>query len=453
MGEDFSTYLGKGYRIVKKKGIEKEKIIDLVLPDSYRKGHFWCFGTTRSGKTRLMEGMIEQDIRKGYSVVVLDPKGDIDLFSKIVQVAVEEGRVEDLMYINLAFPEYSIVLDPLAYYYMIEELVAHIVSGVPVGSERFFYNVAYEISLVVVSALLMLKRVKGERPVLNFTEVKNFIGRENLEELRDQIQEVVEAGFEGIDLEEANQLLRDINKILASPQDYYGKVSSSLRVALMELTSGHIGKIIGKTDENRFIKRLEAGERVILLAQLMSQLTQQAAFTFAKVLISMINSFVGRVFSSGRVVNPPLCIYMDEAQNMLYLGIEDLFAKAGGAGVWVHGFSQSVNQIYAVVGKDFGNSILDNTNTKIFMRVPDKETAKYVSEHFGKIRRISPILQFGGGITAKEVEEEVVKPEDVLNLQPRYFYMMSYHGQFYGKTLDIENAILRIKMPSARIVE
>jgi len=455
MGDKKETYLGRGY-VLTDRGPDKSKVIDIVLPDSYRKGHFWCFGTTRSGKTRLIEGMIEQDIRKGYSVVVIDPKGDIDLFAKIVQVALEEGRIEDLIFINPIFPQYSAVLDPLAYYYMIEELVAHIVSGVQVGSEKFFYNVAYEISLVVVTSLILLKKVRGEKPVFNLNEVKNYIGRESLEELKKVLEEeVIKAGKEVLgeeDYREAEQVYKDLMKILASPQDYYSKVSSSLRVALMELTSGHIGRIIGKADENRFIKRLEAGESVILVAQLGSLLTQQAAYTLGKVILSMVQTFVGRVFSSGRTVNPPLCIYIDEAQNLLYFGIEDLFAKAGGAGVWVHGFSQSVNQIYAQLGKDMGNSILDNTNTKVFMRVPDKETAAYVSGHFGMRRKVSPILALGGGVTAKEAEEEVVRIEDVLNLQPRYFYMMSYHGRFFGKTMDVKDAVIKIKFPEVKIV-
>ncbi len=34
-----------------------------------------------------MEHILEQDIHKGYSVVVVDPKGDIDLFSKITHLA------------------------------------------------------------------------------------------------------------------------------------------------------------------------------------------------------------------------------------------------------------------------------------------------------------------------------------------------------------------------------
>ncbi|MDD3983554.1 MAG: type IV secretion system DNA-binding domain-containing protein, partial [Candidatus Omnitrophica bacterium] len=353
----------------------------ITVPDVSRKGHFWCFGTTRVGKTRIMENMVEQDIRKGYSVVVIDPKGDIDLFSKIVQVAFEEGRDRELILVTPIYPHLSAVIDPLAYYYMPEELVGHIVSGVEVGKERFFFNVAYEISLVIVQALIMLAAWEGKAKSFNLNDVKNKMSREELEKLKGQI--------DCIDNGEARQLSSDIQKILNSPQDYYGKVSSSLRVALMELTSGNIGKVVGKADENRFIDRLEKGKPVIMVVHLGSLITRKAAFTLGKVVISMVQSFVGRVFSSGRRVTPPLCLYIDECQNVLYYGIEDLFAKAGGADVWVHGFAQSVSQLYAMIGKDYGNAILDNTNTKLFMRVPDTDTASYVAKHFGEFRRYS----------------------------------------------------------------
>jgi len=91
-------------------------ILELGFPDRFRKGHFWCFGTTRVGKTRVMEHIIEQDIKKGYSVVAIDPKGDIDLFSKITELAIDTGRQHDLMLITPIFPEYSAILDPLSSY-------------------------------------------------------------------------------------------------------------------------------------------------------------------------------------------------------------------------------------------------------------------------------------------------------------------------------------------------
>lgn len=51
----------------------------------------------------------------------------------------------------------------------------------------------------------------------------------------------------------------------------------SLRGALTELTSGNVDRIIGKADENRFVKRLEQGQGIILVVQLDSLLTKRAA--------------------------------------------------------------------------------------------------------------------------------------------------------------------------------
>ena len=294
-----------------------------------------------------------------------------------------------------------------------------------------------------MQGLLLLAKHEGRVADFNLNDVKNKMSRSELEKLKSEV--------EAIGTEEAMQLSSDIQKILDSPPDYYGKVSSSLRVALVELTTGNIGKIIGKADENRFIKRLEKGQRVIMVVHLGSLITRKAAFTVGKVIVSMIQSFVGRVFASGRKVDPPLCLYIDEAQNVLYFGIDDLFAKAGGAGVWVHGFCQSVSQLYAEIGEDYGNAILDNTNTKIFMRVPDVKTSEYVANHFGEKRIYSPILSLGGGVTSRELEEPVIKPSDVLNLPARKFYLLTYSGTYIGKTSDVSKLYVDIKFPNIEL--
>jgi hypothetical protein len=434
------TAIGTGYRLDSASPHGYVLPERIVLADAWRKGHLWCFGTTRVGKTRIIENMISQDIRRGHSVVMIDPKGDQELFAKIVETAQEAGRLGELMFISPVFPEYSMAVDPLAHYYIPEELVAHIISGVQVGREPFFYNVAYEISIAIVQSLLITDEGRGQS--FNLTDVKNCMSRSELERLAAKVA--------GIDSPEARQLYTDMRKIIDSPQDYYGKVSSSLRVALMELTTGHIGKIIGKGRRNLFIERLEKGEPVILLVHLGSLMIRKAAYTLGKVILSMIQSFVGRVFSSGRTVSPPLCLYMDEAHNVLYFMIDDLFAKAGGADVWVHGFVQSVSQLYSSIGRDYANTILDNTNTKIFMRVPDYETAQYAASHFGWKSRYSGVFGADGGITMREEETEYLKPGDILSLREREFYMMTYAGLFRGESSGVDPARTRIRLPRIR---
>lgn len=428
------TSIGRGVHLD-----QPDRIIPLGYPDSYRKGHFWCFGTTRVGKTRTMENIIEQDICKGYSVVAIDPKGDIDLFSKIVQVAFDAGRQEDLMLITPVFPKFSAILDPLSSYYMIEELVAHITAGVAIGREPYFFGVAYEVSLVVVQALIMLAEAAGARPSFNLNDIKNHISHQDLEKLMEKI--------DFTDTPEAQQLSMDIQKILSTPADYYSKVASSLRVALTELTSGNVGKIIGNADENRFIKRLEDGKGVIMVVQLGSLLTKRAAYTAGKVIISMIQAFVGRRYSSDKMVEPALSLHVDEAQSVLYHGIEDMFAKAGGAGVYIHGYCQSISQLYAEIGMDRANTILDNCNTKIFMRVPDSKTAQYVSTHLGEKRSYSPIISLGGGLSIRETEEVRINHTEILNMAARQFFLTTYSGMYRGVTTDVADSSVKVIFP------
>jgi len=439
LGRKRTTFLGYGYTLGNQGKIKK-----LRLRDTDRKGHLFCFGSTRIGKTRLIELTIEQDIRKGYSVAFFDPKGDIDIFSKIVQVAYEENRQYELCMVTPIFPACSARMDPLAYYYMPEEVVSHVVSGIK-AREEFFINVAYETTLVIVMALVFFAKIKKEKPRLNFNAIKERASYTDLKNLETQLSE-----YE--DDPEAQEILANLRQILASPQDYFAKVSSSLRTVLTSLSTGSVGAIIGKARANEFIKRLEEGKRVILVVQTGSLLTRRTAHIVARVLLSMIQSFVGRIYLSGRRVDPPLCVYMDEASNLLYMGVEDLFNKAGGAGVWVHAFTQSIADIEAEIGKAAARKILDNANTKVFMRVNDPGTADYIADYSGMARRYSPILSLGGGITVREVEEPSVRPEEVLNLQPREFYLFTFEGGFRGKVAHVEPPYLRVQYPRVEVV-
>ena len=446
--EELRMELGEGVNLDR-----PEEVIDLSVRDSDRKGHFWCFGTTRVGKTRLLENIIEQDIRKGYSVVAIDPKGDIDLFSKITQIALDTGRIEELILVTPIFPEFSAVLNPLSSHYMPEELAAHITAGVSVGREPFFADLAREVALYIVLSILLLAKNAGQRPRLNLQDIKDKIGHKDLKELKAKIDHLINSGVDEAIRSEAKQLSSDLDRTLATTADNYNKVSSSLRIALTELTTGSIGKIIGKADENKFISRLEEGKGVIMVVQLGSLLTDRAAYTAGKVIISMLKSFIGRRYASGKKLSRPLALHMDEAQSVLYLGIEELFAKAGGADLYIHGYSQSISQLHDQVGEFKASVILDNCNTKIFMRVPDILTAEYISKHLGEKKVFSPMISLGGGCTIRETEELRIKPSDVLNLTSRQFFMTTYAGTYRGYSRDVKDAVVEVVFPDLTITE
>lgn len=428
------TNLGAGFNL-----LTPENHVPINLPDSHRKRHLWCFGTTGVGKSRLIEHIVEQDIRKGYSTVIMEPKGDHDLFAKIVQIARETGREADLILVTPIFPEYSAIIDPLSSHYMKEELVAHICAGVSVGRDPFFFNVAYQVSLLVTEALMLMAECAGNKWSYNLNDVKKHISHSSLKALKDEI--------DMLDTEEAKELASDLARVLENPPDYFSKIANSLDVALTELTRGNVGKIIGQADENRFIKRLEEGKGVIMVVQLGSMLTKKAAYTAGKVIISMLQAYIGRIYSIGKTIQPALSLHIDEAQSVLYQGIEDLFAKGGSANLYISGYCQSINQLFSEIGEERSKSILDNCNSKIFMRVPDSDTAEYVSSHLGEDVKYSPMMSLGGGLTIREVEEERVKASQILQLNNQEFYLMTYQGLFRGKTTNVTSANIEVVFP------
>ncbi|MBA5867287.1 MAG: TraM recognition domain-containing protein [Nitrospira sp. CR1.3] len=409
-----------------------------AIRDADRSGHFGCLGTTRVGKTRLVENIVEQDIRKGYSVVVVDPKGDIELFSKIVQTAAECGRLEELMLLTPIFPEESVYLDPLSSYYMEDELVNHIISGIK-AREDFYIAIATQVAQVVVSGLIVLAKAKGIAPQISFYDVKLRVGHKDLMQFRDTLQA----------LPGTEELCLAIDQITHGPnmQDFYAKVSASLQTMLSALTFGTTGRIIGKAKTNEFIRRLESGKRVIMVCNTGTLLTRRTAHIIAKVFISMIQSLVGRLFASGRALTPPLCLHIDEGHNVLYPDIKELFNKGGGANIWIHLYTQSLAQIQEEVGPYAAQSIMDNINSWAYFLVNHPETAQYVEDSTPLVTRPEPIITLGGGVTMRMAEQRQVLRDRVMSLPKRWFYFRTYGQTYKGETLDTTPLYVNVKFP------
>lgn len=446
--------LGKKKRtedyVVMGKGVDMDdptRMIDVVMPDSYRKGHKIVFGATRSGKSKSAESSIEQDLRAGRSIIYVDPKPDNDLLSKIIQVAVSLDREEELMLITPIFPEYSAVVDPLSHWFMLDELMGHTVAGIKEGKDPYFRNVAMNISMCILSGEKLIAEANGRKLSVNFNMIKKRISKTEIESLKEELT--------SLGTPEADELADDIQRLIEAGPEFFNKVASSLTTAIMQLTGGNIGKIIGRADENRFMKRIEEGKRVICIVHLGALMTNEAAQTLGKVFLSMLKSFIGRAFASKmQKISPPLCLYMDEGHRIFFPGIEDLFSMGGGCDLWITTMVQSYSQIIDAVGEDKARTILDNTNTKIFFRVPDFQTAEYVAQHFGTHKILSPIMNANGGITSRETEEDVLKPQNILRLRTREFYMLTYAnddstGRFRGITNDVSPILNPIELPDA----
>lgn len=110
-------------------GLEDEKDVWMDLGE--RVGHTLVLGTTRVGKTRLAELLIAQDIRRGETVIVFDPKGDLDLLRRMFAEAKRAGRLDAFHIFHLGFPEISERYNPVGEFGRITEVASRIATQLP----------------------------------------------------------------------------------------------------------------------------------------------------------------------------------------------------------------------------------------------------------------------------------------------------------------------------------
>ena len=453
VGADKGLHIGR-VRNLTEADYSPKDIKEYYIPAKDRTKHLGCIGATQMGKSCLISYMIDQDIKAGLNIVETDPKGDIKLTSRIIQSSAEAGRLEDLMFVNPIFPETSLKIDPLAYYYIHDEIVDHVTSGIK-AKDEYFINVASEITTAIVDGLIALENAKGNKNVkLNFLDIKNWATYMSLKQLRENLDYLKNHRDPEI-RSAAEETIMNIEQILASPVDFFAKVASSLRTTLTALSSGTTGKIIGKAKTNEFIKRLEEGRKVILVCNTGSMLTRRTAYTIGRVLISMIQSLIGRFYASGKKITPALSIYMDEGHNVLYRGIQELFNKSGSADVYLQFFVQSLSQMIEEIGEDATQSIVDNIHQWIYMHVNHEKTAEFVENSTPIKTMQEPFLSMAGGkisMSLRGAERRLILKEKLLSLPPRWFYMKDASGEFYkGKVADVGDPYVELQMPDTNV--
>jgi hypothetical protein len=82
------------------------------LSEEDRVRHAHIVGATGSGKTVLMEALIYEDIRQGRGALIIDPKGDRDLYDRIKAYAEKIGRADDLHLLSAVYLEESCRWNP-----------------------------------------------------------------------------------------------------------------------------------------------------------------------------------------------------------------------------------------------------------------------------------------------------------------------------------------------------
>ena len=430
-----------GYPALHAVGMKEER--PLVLPWSELVGHVLIGGTTRSGKTRLLEVILSEAIRGPGTVIIIDPKGDAEL---LIRAATEAHRSDRrFAFFGPAFPKASASFNPLSMCTSTTELAARVQALMPGGGgmsrgDPFFT----EYPLAVIEKIGAAQAAVGERWTiagLNAATTlvppfQNLLARylvrqvgkrqdkdRDLPELETLIQEYrLRQGGERDLL--ADALIDDHEK----PRDHFVQVTANLVPAFRGVTGGDMDNLLSSSDSDLTWDGV-VEERKVVYFSMSSLLYGEVANRIGRVILQDLIGFLGTRYAFYDPAKmTPLTILIDEFSNVAYPGFIDALNKGGGAKANIMLAMQSLADPEAAMGKDGTQRVLDNLNTRIWFRLTDDATARLAVEGLGMTsvgrEDISHSLSFGGssGTSAgsrgamQYVERSLVRPEWVTGL-------------------------------------
>lgn len=480
-------------------GVGTEDEADIWMEIGERVGHKLVLGTTRVGKTRLLEILVTQDIRRGDVVIVFDPKGDIDLLRRMHAEAKRARRLDKFHIFHLGFPDISERYNPIGDFARITEVASRISTQLPAeGNSAAFREFAWRFTNIVARALVGLGRRPDYNTIARYVTnieplLKDYyhlwLNQVAPEEWKQSVQRI-----EGT-LNEKNVPLalrgREFHAIALTryakesgffdpvadglrsafeyDKTYFDKLTASLLPLLEKLTSGRIGALLspdyGNTQDYRPILdwMRVIRERGIVYVGLDALTDAEVAGAVGNSMFADLTSVAGQLYKHGDTQGLPALsghkpalktIHADEFNELIGNEFIPLLNKAGGAGFQVTAYTQTASDIEAGIGDQAkAGQITGNLNTLIMLRVKNEITARVLTDQLPQARVYTKLAASGvtdnndpgsaTDFTAKnedrltETEVDMLSPADLVQLPKGQAFALLEGGQLYKLRLPL----------------
>lgn len=388
----------------------------VFIPQSVRAGHTFVVGTTRVGKTRLASLFINQDIRNGDAIIVVDPKGDLELVRDMYSACVAANRLDDFRIVHLGFPELSAHYNPLKHYDQVSEVATRITDAIAAEGEgkQFaafawkyvnivaicleemrqpitYKSIAFYISrldqlLMAYADTILPKRFpdyhdKIDGIIANDCRIDKH-GRSNppmerakavAHYLKDHITNTITSGnVESLH----DQILIDLFDAATLDKHYYDKITASVGPVLSEINKSHASSTFSFHESPREIELMNViKQKKVIYIGLDSLTNPNVAQAVGKAFLSDLVSTAGKIYKESNA-NYRLNIHCDELSEIIQDSFVKILNKAGGAGFQVTAYAQTKQDLEVALGSRAMAEVTEgNLNTLIILRVKNEETA------------------------------------------------------------------------------
>lgn len=412
-------------------GLDKET--DRFMDVANLVGHTLLVGTTRVGKTRMMELLIGQAIMRGETVIIIDPKGDHALAENARKICVAMGCPERFVYFHPAHPEKSTPIDPMRNWNRRTELASRVAALIPseTGADPFA-AFGWKVLNDIVNGLV----ATGESP--NLVHLKRYIegGADNLllntlrhhfidkvadwesrssgfvKKNRDRILEAYIEFYKQIVIHEAQS--SDLDGLISTfehNRDHFQKMVASLIPILSMLTSDPLSELlspeakIGDQKHATDMAKIINNNQVLYLG-LDSLADGTVGSAIGSIMLADLTAVAGDRYNYGINSNKPVNLFIDEAAEVINQPTIQLMNKGGGALFRVTIATQTFADFPARLGdENKARQVLANVNNQIILRVIDAETQQYIADSLPKIKAKSLNLRYGHGVDAHVQDE------------------------------------------------
>ena len=461
-------------------GLDKET--DRFMDIANLVGHTLLVGTTRVGKTRIMELLIGQAIIRNETVIIIDPKGDHALAENARRICAAMGQPERFVYFHPAHPEKSTPIDPMRNWNRRTELASRVAALIPseTGADPFA-AFGWKVLNDIVNGLV----ATGVSP--NLVHMKRYIegGADNLllntlrrhfidtvpewetrsssfvKKHRDRILEAYIDFYKQIAIHEAQS--SDLDGLISTfehNRDHFQKMVASLIPILSMLTSEPLAALlspefkIGDQEHATDMAKIINNNQVLYLG-LDSLADGTVGSAIGSIMLADLTAVAGDRYNYGIDSNKPVNLFIDEAAEVINQPTIQLMNKGGGALFRVTISAQTFADFPARLGdENKARQVLANINNQIVLRVIDAETQQYIADSMPKIKVQSLSIRYGHGVDAKIQDEyqssyqETMLAEEVElfpaamlgNLPPLHFLARMSGGRIIKGRLPILKA-------------
>ena len=428
-------------------GVElAEEPVRIPLRD--RTGHTLVLGTTQVGKTRLLELSVTQDIRRGETVVVFDPKGDADLLRAVREACRLAGRADDFVLFHLGYPELSSRYNGVGQFHRVTEVATRLsgqVSGE--GQSAVFREFVWRFVNVVARAVTAL----GSRPdyrtilrhVTNIEALCLAYAEAYFAESADVLDQVAEVerrrdtpprhmegrpprlvAFEQVMLERGlgDEVMGGLRSAMRYERSYFDKLVASLLPLLEKLTTGKAAALLSPDyldmDDPRPVWdwRRVVNQRLVVYVGLDALSDAPVAAAVGNAMFADLVSYAGERYKHGdarglragvKAPRHPVVAHMDEFNELMGDEFIPLLNKGGAAGLQVTAYTQTFSDIQAKT-RDVAKArqVSGNFNSLVMLRVKDVDTAALLTDQLPEVNVVE-LTQIAGYTDSSDPDSAV----------------------------------------------